>query len=278
MLPNFLIIGAQKSGTSWLAECLREHHDVYITEKKEIYYFSKYYDKNLEWYESYFHRWSGQAAVGEATPGYICHPHAPSRIRAALGSVKLIASLRHPVDRAYSAFWHHLNRGRIPINADFRTCFQQDNYFGLYSRVNYFTQLQSYLQYFPQENLLVLIYEEMSNDPQHAIANCFEFLGVNTQFVPSQVETRVNKTRGISKVPNRLLAFERARSLLPRQLRWHLAAIRNQIYEKLPQKRQYVPLSEALRQELLSVYMSEIQQLEHLLKRDLLLWYQPSHV
>jgi hypothetical protein len=276
MLPNFLIIGAQKAGTSWLAACLCEHHDVYIAEEKEIYFFNQYYDKELGWYESYFQGWSGQSAVGEATPGYIWDPHASSRIQSTLGPVKLIASLRHPVDRAYSAFWHHLSRGRIPVDADFRTWFQQDHHFGLYSRGNYFTQLQRYLQCFPQENLLVLIYEEMVKHPQQAIADCFEFLGVDTQFVPSQLETRVNKTRGVSRVPTRSLAFQRAKGLLPQQVRRHLAARWHQILERAPQKRQHVPLPKDLRQELLSAYMSEIRHLEHLLKRDLSLWYQPS--
>jgi len=277
MLPNFLIIGAQKSGTSWLSECLREHPDVYISEQKEIYFFSDYYAQDLAWYESHFQGWSGQAAVGEATPGYMWNPHASSRIQTTLGPVKLLASLRHPVDRAYSAFWHHLSRGRIPVDADFRTWFHQDHCFGLYSRGNYFTQLQRYLKCFPQDKLFVLIYEEMTKNPQQAIADCFAFLGVDTRFVPGQLETRVNKTRAISMIPNRLRAFRWAKDLLPRQLRRPLAAIWNQALEWSPQKRQYEPLPQDLRQELLSVYMAEIQHLQQLLKRDLSLWYQPSH-
>jgi hypothetical protein len=194
-----------------------------------------------------------------------------------LGTVKLLASLRHPVDRAYSAFWHHLSGGHIPVDADFRTWFHQDHRFGLHSRGNYFTQLQRYLKCFPQDQLFVLIYEEMAKKPEPAIADCFAFLGVDTRFVPTQLEARINKTRGISRIPNWPRAFRRVKDLLPQQLIRSLAKIWYEALERSPQKRQYVPLSQELRQELLSVYMAEIQHLEQLLERDLSLWYDPSH-
>ena len=134
-----------------------------------------------------------QAAVGEATPGYISHPDASQRIRDTLSDAKLVASLRHPVDRAYSAFWHHMRAGQLDPGADFVTLFRQDGQFGLRSRGYYFTQLSRYQKYFACGNLLVLIYEEISNDNREAIGNCLKFLEVDTQFEPSALDSRVNR-------------------------------------------------------------------------------------
>ena len=155
MLANFLIIGAQKSATTWLADCLIEHPDVFMARPKEIHFFNHKFDKGIAWYKAYFQDWAGQSAVGEATPGYLNHPEAPGRIKATLGDeLKLIASLRHPIDRAYSAFWHYTRRGRIPPETDFATFLNQaatgatDDRFGLYTRGLYASQVGCYLRYF----------------------------------------------------------------------------------------------------------------------------------
>lgn len=277
MLPNFLIIGAQKAATSWLAQCLGEHPDIFMAKNKEIYFFSDLFGvKDLKWYESNFSSWAGQAIIGEATPGYISHPEAPGRIHASLGSVKFIASLRHPVDRAYSAFWHHLSRGRIPMDADFRTFFEVGDHFELRSRGNYFTQLSRYLKYYPRENLLVLVYEEVANNPEKAILDCLEFLGLDSGFVPKQLDVKINRSKGVSVMQNQFLALRRVKHLVPRRLRNPLGAVRDHVSEWSPKKLNYVRLAEELRQELLSYYMADIKQLENLLSRDLSIWYKTA--
>jgi hypothetical protein len=288
MLPNFLIIGTQKAATTWLAACLGEHPDVFIAKKKEIYFFNVHFDRGLDWYEAYFSDWSGQIAIGEATPGYISHPDAPERIRATLGNVKLIASLRHPVDRAYSAFWHYLRAGRIPPDADFCTFFRQNDQFEIRSRGYYFAQLSRYFEYFPRENLLVLIYKEIFQDSQQAITNCLKFLEMDLQFEPSALTVKVNRGgRDIGIFHGQALALRptllRAANmhLLPRPLRKLLFAVGRRAFAKLAfeggaKKRHFERLGDDLRRELLSDYMPDIRRLEGLLDRDLSIWYEPS--
>jgi hypothetical protein len=277
MLPNFLIIGTAKAGTTWLAKCLREHPDVFMPVVKEVYFFDKHFGKGLEWYEAYFSEWSGQTAVGEATPGYIGHPDAPDRIRRTLGNeVKLIASLRHPVDRAYSAFWMRLSHGLFPADADFREIFYQDAGATLREAGCYSIQLSRYLQHFPRENLLILIYEESKRD-QAAVPNCFELIGVDSQFVPDALNKKFNKALSVSGFQRQVLWVRRAVKLLPRGVDELLASVGRYIFERLPQQRRYEPLARDLRQELLRYYMSDIEQLEGLLKRDLSIWYDPPH-
>lgn len=285
MLPNFLIIGTQKAATSWLAKCLDEHPDVFMAEEKEIYFFNHRFERGLAWYEAHFNDWAGQAIIGEATPGYINHPDAPGRIHATLGDgVKLLASLRHPIDRAYSAFWQHMREGSIPANADFRVVFQDNGRFGLRSRGEYFTHLNRYLKCFPRENLKVLIYEEIGTDPHKAISDCLEFLGVDFQFVPDALDSRVNRGTDLKRFHGQAVALRRAvvekTDWLPQSLRDSFRTIGRRTFGlllgRLPKQKSYVPLDKDLRRELLEEFMPDIVRLEGLLNRELSVWYAPS--
>ena len=276
MLPNFLIIGAEKAATTWLARCLDEHPDVFIPEGKEIYFFTRHFQEGLAWYESHFSGWSGQKAVGEGTVEYISEPEAPGRIRATLGDeVKLIASLRHPVDRAYSAFWMHLSRGRIPADTDFRTFFYQGSY-GLRKRGYYFVQLSRYLEDFPRENLLVLVYEEIRRDGEKAVRDCLGFLGVDTQFVSDTLVARVNKGVDLSVLHHQVWGLREAVRSLPQCVEKPLVSIGRRAFVWVPKRRRYEPLDKGLRQEMMSEFMVDVRQLEDFLGRDLSIWYAPS--
>lgn len=276
MLPNFLIIGAQKAATTWLAKCLGEHPDVFMVDIKEVRFFNRYFARGVEWYESNFSGWSGQAAVGEGTPGYIYFPQVAGRIKATLGDdVKLIASLRNPVDRAYSAFWMFLSHGDIPVDAEFRTCFQQDRN-GLRTRGNYFVQLSRYMERFAREDLLVLIHEEVKQDSQRALSDCFQFLGVDAQFAPDSLSTRVNKALDVSVAHHQVWRVRRALGALPLEIERPLISLGHHVFRRLPKQRDYTPLDEELGQELLVEFMSDIEQLECLLGRDLSIWYGAS--
>lgn len=276
MLPNFLIIGVQKGATTWLAKCLGQHSDVFLAEVKEVrFFFHGQFEKGLKWYESHFDDWSGQKAIGEATPGYIYYQEVPGRIKATLGDeIKLIASLRHPVDRAYSAFWERLSRGLIPADADFRTLFYQDSH-GLQSRGYYFAQLGRYLEHFPRENLLVLIYEDIKRDAQKVVSDCLEFLDIDSQFVPDALSTKAYKGIDMSIFHHQVWGLRWAIKSLPRSIEKPLMSVGRHIFERLPKRKSYEPLAQNLRQELLGDFMPDIRQLESLLDRDLSIWYAP---
>lgn len=290
MLPNFLIIGAQKSATTWLATCLGEHPDVYMANAKEIYFFNVLFDRGLEWYQTHFENWSGETIIGEATPGYISHPHAPERIQATLGEVKLMASLRHPVDRAYSAFWHMLRRGRFPLDTDFYTLFRHRDQFEIRSRGYYATQLSRYLEYFPKESLFVLLYEEIFKDSRQTMIDCFEFLEVDSQFEPNILATKLNKGSTDISVFNSQARWLRGKvrqavlrtinmGLSLRRLQEPLFRSGRYLFDKLAsqwgsKQKQFEPLDDNIRQEFLADYMPDIKQLEDLLDRDLSIWYQ----
>lgn len=120
-LPTFLIIGAQKGGTRWLASHLRNHPDIFMAQGEPSFWQRPVRDEDLESYRSHFADAEGEAMIGESTPGYLMYHHDPAataaRIHAHIPNVKLVAILRNPIDRAESARIHHVQRERLPRDA-----------------------------------------------------------------------------------------------------------------------------------------------------------------
>jgi len=140
-LPTFIIIGAQKSATRWLRQNLGCHPDIF-TAPREVKYFNhpeRVAALGTDWYRAQFEGWAGEPVSGEATPGYLMlghHPHeVATRIKAAVPDVRLIALLRNPMDRAYSAFVHHKRAERIRPGARLldtvRSCAPEDDWMGI---------------------------------------------------------------------------------------------------------------------------------------------------
>jgi hypothetical protein len=114
--PNFLIIGAQKAGTSSLFYYLSQHPDIDLPSEKELHFFDIQYENGIEWYSTLFpkKKFLSRKITGEASPFYLFHPLAAERIHAHYPSIKLIVLLRNPIDRAYSHFQMERSRGFEP--------------------------------------------------------------------------------------------------------------------------------------------------------------------
>ncbi len=196
LLPNFLVIGAQRAGTSLLHRILQRHPEVYVPwQRKELHYFDRHYDRGSDWYRSYFppaSRARRYRALGEVTPNYLATPEAPARIHALLPSCRLVAILRDPVERAYS--WYHYARHTRNERRDFETFLAQEPHVlecGLYHG-----HLQLYLGFFRRDSILVLIYEELIAEPSRELGKLGNFLGLRVAWpdAPSLLEERVNAT------------------------------------------------------------------------------------
>jgi hypothetical protein len=208
LLPTFLIIGAQKSGTTWLARMLRQHPDVYMP-SAEVHYFDKKYNyrKGLAWYEQHFAGATHERAIGEKTPDYLwaegqgVEGHLPEvhrNIHEALPAAKLIVSLRNPVDRAVSAVKHIIGTGRIsPLHGidHLLTGHKRSlvDGHGVLDYGLYYRQLQAYLKYFDRGQLLVLIYEEdVRANPSAGLQTVCKFLEIDGSFAFEGKQERVN--------------------------------------------------------------------------------------
>ena len=114
-LPDFLGIGTQKGGTTYLHSLLSEHPQAFLAIPKELHFFSLHYQKGLAWYRDFFKSAADDKSCGEITPYYMFHPLAFKRIHKHLPDVKLIVLLRDPVERAISQFFHSRRLGLEPL-------------------------------------------------------------------------------------------------------------------------------------------------------------------
>ena len=200
-MPDFIIVGAQKAGTSSLFKYCRQHPQINTCWLKEVHFFDKNFHQGEDWYRSHFPISLGSPednVVGEATPYYLIHPHAPKRIHDLLPSVKLIVLLRDPVERAISHYYYEIKNGRehLPIDKalmaeekrlkdEWAKMLQDDSYispahqnFSYKQRGVYLDQLEKYFTYFSDDQILLLDCQELFSTPQKALCDVFEFLGV----------------------------------------------------------------------------------------------------
>ncbi len=181
-MPNFLIIGAARSGTTWAARNLMLHPEAFLPRKKEIHYFDRHYDMGIEWYKKFFEG-RKEKAVGEATPAYLYFSHIPEAIHQHLPNVKLIAILRNPMDRAFS---HYLNlRAKTTRErGDTTVTFEEKIRVSprLIDEGRYAVMLHRYYSLFPRENIGVFFYDDLKERPCWFLERMYSFLGIDVGF------------------------------------------------------------------------------------------------
>lgn len=183
MLPNFLHIGPGRVGSTWLHEVLVQHPQAYMTEAKDLYFFSRYYDRGLDWYRAQFRDARPEhVVVGEVSPDYLSCPEAPQRIRRSLGpDVKLAVTIREPADRAFSAYLYLCKHGMA--RPSFRETAEASPM--LIDDGRYATHLRRYLRYFDSKALHVAVFDDLAADPQAYLDDITGWLGIATQVVSS---------------------------------------------------------------------------------------------
>lgn len=182
---NFLHLGPGKSGSTWLHEVLTLHPQVYLTEAKDLYFFSRYYERGPDWYQAQF-RGAGPEhdVVGEVCPDYLPCPDAPERIRACLGpDVRLMVTLREPASRAFSAYLYLRKHGLAAPSFRETAAVSPE----LLDEGRYATQLRRYLNFFPAESLHVTLFDDLQADPQSFLDGVTGWLGVAQQPIPAEL-------------------------------------------------------------------------------------------
>lgn len=275
VLPNFLVIGAQKAATSWISQMLSQHPDVFMYTAKEVHFFDVHYGQGTEWYARHFLGRDSESAIGEKTPQYLAHPEVAQRILDTLGpEVRLIALLRHPVDRAYSAYWHGMRRGRIPPETDFRNAFRTVG--RLKNESNYGAHLQRYNEYFGCDNIHAMIFEEVMRDRAGSLERCFGFLGVDSRFQPREQERRVNAAENVTPFMSGIHRVRRILRRLPRPVKGPIRALAGGAVSLLPTKRSYSDLDPGLRNDLYEEFRQDVEVLERWLGREVEVWNPSS--
>jgi hypothetical protein len=188
--PEAFLIGAMKAGTTSLAHLLDRHPKITLAQPKEPDYFTRHFHRGMDWYKTVFAS-PPDAVLLDASNSYTAAPvpgvsvepgspdfpfiGVPGRIHAINPRPKFVYVLRDPVTRTYSAYWHMVRVGEE--TQDFRTAIGREDQF--YLRISdYQYQLEKYLELFPPQSFLFLLFEEMVRDPARAGSQCFDFFGV----------------------------------------------------------------------------------------------------
>ena len=205
--PDVYLIGAQKAGTTTLAHLLSQHSDICVAKTKEPHYFTGNSDRGLGWYRQQF--LNRDAICIDASTSYSFAPlsknnsymikkqfhNIPQRIHALNPQAKFIYLLREPVARVYSGYWHSFNTGRE--HKGFAEAIARDSFYLDVS--DYYSQLSLWLEYFPLDSFLFLLFEQMKQNPQTTITSCCQFLKIDPAKIAINLEHR-NKTDNVNYI------------------------------------------------------------------------------
>lgn len=299
VMPNFLVIGAPKAGTSALYYYLKQHPEIYMSPVKEPHFFTFENEQvncfgpgdrerlrgtttSLEEYVKLFDQVSGEIAIGEASTTYLGSPKAPERIKYYLPEVKLIAILRNPVDAGYASFLHLLRDGDETIT-DFAQALQEEekriakNWDGLWqykTRGFYYAQVKRYFDLFEQEQLKIYRYEDFQQNAVEVLQSIFQFLNIDGSFIPD-MSAQYNVS-GMPKDPilNRMMVKPNPLKstlnlFLPKEFRKALAT---KIKEWNFNQYKKPQISPDIRHQLTQEYREDILKLQDLIQQDLSIW------
>jgi hypothetical protein len=281
-LPDFVVLGPQKCATTWIYRCLEEHPEVFVPETDSIHYFDMNYRKGEKWYQNCFAQHDGEPIVGEETPSYIRDEVVPERIAQDVPDAKLIISVRNPMDRAYSHYWHEKSKGKLSFA--FEEVFENYDLFqnwvvpGFYHR-----HIRRFLEEFPEEQVKLVFFDDLVEDDEAFISDVFEFVGADPDYTPSFVDERVNEARDkldfetINRVYHR--AFDFVQTNFPQPVKNILhplhTAYKRGIVGTFGGKDEYEKGMDAnVRRRLEELYVEEIRLLEAHTGRDFSHWFE----
>ncbi len=291
MLPNFIIVGAPKAGTTSLYHYLSEHPQVFMSEPKEVNFFSKeeiieqglYYQdfkaKDLEGYKKLFDKATDRMAVGEGSVSYLFYSDTPNKIKETIPDVKIIILLRDPVSRGFSHYLMDYRMGLVDLPYEEIVYKKsqhkyQDLYYQQYVELGlYYEQVKRYIDIFGENQIKIYLQEDLRNDPNSVIADLYEYLEIDKSFIPNTDKEHntfsMPKNGLIQKLYGSHVIRATLSKLFPNTLKEYVLSTFFE-QDKKPE------LSSKTRDYLLKLYRPDIEKLEKLIDRDLSDWY--SHV
>ena len=279
--PDFLIIGAAKSGTTSLYQALNMHPHVFMPCLKEPEFFSSdaIYQRGTEWYRSLFSSASINQICGEASTTYSRWPHTRDAAKTIAGNMpnsKFIYIIRDPIERAYSHYAHHM---RTHVTMTFEEALEKSNIYIDCSM--YLMQIERYLRFFPKHQFLFLLLNDLSENFEKTMAKIHSFLNLHPLPEGAQLPIVANvsgadhyirkrTTMRLRRIPGISFAADRA----PLHVRQYIyAQIRDSSLGKyLAQKAKIKPMRPETQEKLTELFNEPNKQLERFLSRDLSHW------
>lgn len=285
-LPDFVIVGAPKCGTTTLYQYLLRHSDIFMSTPKEMSFFSKpeVFARGFTWYTALFDPARDDQLCGEASTTYArwpTHQGTAERLKAAIPDARLIYLVRNPVDRVYSFYAHRM---REEVTAEIEP-FLADTPEAIHSGL-YMSQIEELLRHFPREQLHVMLLDDLKACPQTQIEGVLQFLGLDSidlstekQIVANQGSGHFAATQSVTRLASkikRVPVVGQAVRLVPSGAR--RAAFnwlqKGPIGRRLKGRhtRRMTPLTPALRRRLYRYFSEDLERFEAFLGRDLSHW------
>ena len=272
-LPNFVIIGAMKSGTTTLGAYLNAHPDAFCAQ--EPHFFDRNFERGIEWYREQFRNAGKVAVVAEKSPSYMYHPDAIPRLVEVLPDARLIAILRHPVHRAYSHYWHQRRLKLEKLSFSEALDAEQSRLretspglcpFAYVDRGLYVDQLERVVGVTPRKQLLVLFFEDLLRSPAETYEELGRFMGIDGSLAapPGREESNPYRTPR-PEWAWRLLHRYRLWSRLPRP-------IAGRLWRVMQREASYPPIEDTVHARLLDRFAEPNRALAVWLGRDLPAW------
>ena len=260
-LPDFLIIGAMKAGTTSLHENLKLHPEIGMSRYKEPNYFTRSYSKGLEWYESIFP--IGKKKYGEASPSYAIRqnfPETAERIFETIPEVKVIYILRDPIDRIISHLHHNLYRDRIKLKNINQEVLENPSYI---STSKYYFQISPYLELFERKNILFVNLENLKNNPSKTLNEICDFLGVGEFNFSKDIKSFTSSQRYLIKYHDSI--HRHLPKKIVRLYHWFFYFLRIRISRPILEKSTLISIKEALK--------NDIKELSDIAEVDISNWH-----
>jgi len=269
-LPNFIVIGPGKSGTTWIYNLLKNHPQICVSSAKETLFFEDFYHKGLDWYSKFFKNCKNKVAIGEVSNTYIFSSLAAKRIWEFNPKIKLISCLRNPIDRAFSHYLFLLRNAEV--NGTFEGVLVKRK--DLLDRGMYSKHLSKYLKYFPKEQILILLYDDLKYDPKRFAKKIYNFLNVDDGYYP---ENSDKKILAASKPRIKLLAkLTKKGAQLTRRIgypnivtKFKTSLLPNLLYKQYS-KNNYPVLDPHTREKLKEYFYDDIKKTSDIIGRDLI--------
>lgn len=280
MLPNLLIVGVQKSGTSTLYKLLSQHSDIFTPHGiKECHFFDRQYSKGLDWYlTKYFKEYTIEKYAMDATPDYCLEEAYIQRIYQDLGAdTKIILSLRNPVDRLYSQYCMHYGKGyekyglMEAVSRDAESTKPMHNYI---KRGMYASQLEVLYRYFDKKNIHIMWFDDYAKDMKSEVEKILSFLELDASEIDYSV-INVHKRRLQSPGMAcflRLINAAKLASILPDSLKHKIIIFIDKFRKSTNKALEIEKMTAEQRNYLYSFYKDDLIKLEIITKRQLSAW------
>lgn len=275
---HFIGVGGSRCATNWISKCLGEHPEIYVSYPNELSFFShpKKGKSNyeLEGIKGYYKRFggAGKKKAGEFSPTYFSDSKVPEVIKKNFPNVKILISLRNPVQRYHSEMEYFRN-------FQYMKCDEKE----VIDNSLYYEKLSRYLKIFPKKNIKIVFVEDIKKDSLKFIQDIYEFLEVEKNFVPRDIDKRANPMskakypvleyyrQGFSKI----IEFLKENNLgfIVNFFRFtRLNKVSWKIWEKNREPVEIKKLSEDEKEKLMKIFLPDIEKVEKLLGRDLSEW------